>query len=134
MMPVDDLDIKLDIPKDKHVIYIKRLHVIDNEPLMLQEAFVPYHICPLLLEEDMESCSLSELLEIKYGIKMTKVKTDIDIAYLTPGEARLIELQDGSPAILLNQYFYSGDTMAMYCRCITRTDRSKLLISLERNL
>jgi GntR family transcriptional regulator len=53
MMPIDDLDVKLDIPKDRHIIYIKRLRSIDNEPVLLQETYIPYHICPLLLEEDI---------------------------------------------------------------------------------
>ncbi len=54
MMPVDDLDSILDIAPDKHIIYIKRVRLIDNEPILLQESFVPYHICPLLLEDDIE--------------------------------------------------------------------------------
>ena len=86
MMPVDDLDVKLDIPKDKHIIYIKRLRSIDNEPVLLQETYIPYHICPLLLEEDIEHQSLFELFEKKYGIKITRVKNYIEIAPLPPDE------------------------------------------------
>ena len=38
-------------------------------------------------------------------------------------KARLLSLTEGSPAILLTQYFYSGDTLIMYTRSIKRTDR-----------
>ena len=72
MMPVDDLDSRLDIPPDKHIIYIKRLRLIDNEPILLQESYIPYHICPLLLEDDIEHTSLFDLFEKKYGIRITK--------------------------------------------------------------
>jgi GntR family transcriptional regulator len=132
MMPVDSLDIKLDIPKDRHIIYIKRLRSIDNEPVLLQETYIPYHICPLLLEEDIEHQSLFELFEKKYGIKITRVKNYIEIAPLHPDEKQLIGLPEGSQAILLNQYFYSGDTLVMYTRSIKRTDRFKFLMELER--
>ena len=37
LMPLDDIDVKLDIPKDKHIIYIKRLHSVDSEPVLLQD-------------------------------------------------------------------------------------------------
>ena len=47
MKPVDDLERKLEIPHDKHIIYIKRLRSIDNDPVLLQETYIPYHICPL---------------------------------------------------------------------------------------
>ena len=132
MMPIDDLDVKLDIPKDKHIIYIKRLRSIDNEPVLLQETYIPYHICPLLLEEDIEHQSLFELFEKKYGIKITRVKNYIEIAPLHPDEKQLVGLPEGSQAILLNQYFYSGDTLVMYTRSIKRTDRFKFLMELER--
>ncbi len=49
------MDIRLDIEKDKHIIYIKRLRFIENEPALLQETYIPYHICPLLLEDDIEN-------------------------------------------------------------------------------
>src|SRR4030067_1808544 len=53
MMPTNDLDIKLNVPEDKHIIYIKRLRTVDKEPVLLQEAYIPYNICPQLLSEDV---------------------------------------------------------------------------------
>jgi GntR family transcriptional regulator len=132
MMPVDDLDMKLDIPKDKHVIYIKRLHSSDNEPILLQETYIPYHICPLLLEDDIEKDPLFDLFEKKYGIKITRVKIYVEIARLDADESRLIGLPEGSAVILLNEYFHSGETLVMYTRSIKRTDRFKFLMELER--
>ena len=132
MMPIDDLDSKLDISKDKHIIYIKRLRLNETEPVLLQECYVPYHVCPLLLEEDIESQSLFDLLEKKYGIKITKVKTYLEITFLKTDDARLIGLPEESPAILLTQYFYSGATLIMYTRSVKRTDRFKFFMELER--
>jgi len=132
MMPVDDLDSKLDIPQDKHIIYIKRVRHIDNEPILLQESYVPYHICPLLLEDDIEDTSLLDLFEKKYGIRITKIKNDIDIAYLNSEESRVLGLPDNSAALLLTQYFYSGDTAFMYTRSVKRPDKFQISIELER--
>jgi GntR family transcriptional regulator len=132
MMPVDDLDLKLEIPEDKHIIYIKRLRLIDNEPALLQETYVPYHICPLLLEEDIEQHAILDLFEKKYGIKITRVKNYMEISPLTPDEARIFVLPEGSQAIVLSQYFYSGETLVMYTHSVKRTDRFKFLIELER--
>jgi GntR family transcriptional regulator len=132
MMPIDDLDIKLDITKDKHLIYIKRLHSIKDEPVLFQETFVPYHICPLLLEEEIDGHPLFELFEKKYGIKITKAKTYMDITYLNSDEARLLGAMEGTIAILMNQYFYSNETLIMYTRSIKRTDRFPLLMEFER--
>jgi GntR family transcriptional regulator len=132
MMPIDDLDMKLRVPKDRHIIYIKRLRLIENEPVLLQETYIPYHICPLLLEEDVENQSLFDLFEKKYGIKITRVENHVEIAHITADEARFMGLSEGSPAILLSQYFFSGETLVMYTRSIKRTDKFKFLINLER--
>jgi GntR family transcriptional regulator len=134
MMPIDDLDIRLDIQKDKHVIYIKRLRSIDNRPVLLQETYIPYHICPLLLEEDIERQSIFSLFENKYGIKITKAKNYIEITFLNNEEARLVGLNEGSPAVLLNQYLYSGDTLVIYTRSIKRTDGHNFLMEFERKI
>lgn len=132
MMPTDDLDIKLDISEDKHIIYIKRLRSVENEPVLLQETYVPYHICPPLLQDDVASNSLFELLEEKHGITITRVRDYIEVIFSRAEESKLLGLPKDSPVLLLDQQFYSGDTQIMYMRSIKRPDRFRLLIEFEK--
>jgi DNA-binding GntR family transcriptional regulator len=131
-LPGDGIDVKLDIPKDKYIIYIKRLHHSKDEPVMIQESYVPCHVCPLLLEEDVEHQSILDLFENKYGIKITKVKTYTEITYLKSDEARLMRCPDGTAAVLLKEYFYSGEHTVMYVRSVKRPDSFNLCMELER--
>jgi DNA-binding GntR family transcriptional regulator len=132
MMPVDGLDEKLGVSTDKHIIYIKRLRMLDDNPFLLQETYVPYHLCPLLLEDDITHNSLFDIFENKYGIKITGTKNYINLAYLDTSESRLLNRPEGSAAVLLEQYFYSGDTMIMYTRSIKEPESLHYLIELER--
>jgi GntR family transcriptional regulator len=132
MMPVDNLDAKLGIPADKHIIYIKRLRLIENEPTILQESYVPYHICPLLLEEDAEHQSLQDIFEKQFGLKITRINNLIKNTNLNQNESRLLNTTEGSAAILLTQHFYSGDTLIMYTKSVIKTDRFPISIELER--
>jgi len=132
MMPIDELDVKLNIPPDKHVIYIKRLQLKDNEPLIIQESFIPYHICPLLLEEDIARNSLIDIIEKKYGIRITKVRNLIDIGYLNADEARIFGLPEGTASLIMMQFYYSGDTTFIYTRSVKKPGRFNFLIELER--
>jgi DNA-binding GntR family transcriptional regulator len=134
MKPTGDLRAKLAISKDIHVIYIKRLNLIDNEAVVLQETYIPHHVCPSLLEDDTEHNFLFDLFEKKYGIKITKVKNYMEITSLNSNEARLIGSPEGSSAVLLTQYFYSGETPIMYARLVNRSEKFKFLIELERKL
>lgn len=132
MMPTDDLDAKLNISVDTHVIYIKRRRSIKGEPVLLQEAYIPYHICPSLLEEDVAQDSLFDILEKKYKLTITKVKDYIEIAYLTDEEGRLLGLSGGSPALVMEQQLYSGESLIMFIRSIKRSDRFRFFIEFER--
>jgi len=134
MMPVDDLDQKLDITPDKHIIYIKRIWTVQDEPVLLQENYIPYHVCPLLLEDDIENHSLFEIFDKKYGIKITQANNYMDITRLSADEGRVLGLPEGSPAILLIQHFYSGDTMIMYARAVKMPDRFQFSVELERKV
>jgi len=132
MMPIDDLDVRLDISPDKHVIYIKRLYSIEDEAILVQETYIPYHVCPLLLEDNLEDNSLFDIVEKKYGIKITKAKNYIDITFLNLNESVLLGLSEGATALLLQQYFYSGDTLIMYTRSVKRIDRINFHMEFER--
>jgi DNA-binding GntR family transcriptional regulator len=132
MMPVDNLDLILNISSDKNIIYIKKIHSLNTEPVFMQEFYIPFHICPDLLEDDVEHCSLLELFESNYGIKITEVKNYIDLTYLKENEAALLGSSEGSVAVLLTQNCYSGDTLIMFSRSVTKPNTLNLHVVLER--
>jgi DNA-binding GntR family transcriptional regulator len=132
MMPTDDLDLKLNVPEDKHLIYLKRLMLVENEPVLLQEAYIPHHICPKLLRDDIENNSLFEIIENKYELKITKVKDYIEVVTPSADEIKLLGLSDCTGALLLEQHFYSGDTQIMYMRSVKKPERFRFLIEFER--
>ncbi|MCG2722378.1 MAG: GntR family transcriptional regulator [Thermodesulfovibrionales bacterium] len=133
MMPVDGLDLKLDITPDKHIIYIKKLWKVREESVILQEIYVPYHVCPLLLEDDIEHRSLFDLFGKKYGIRITRVRNYIDITHLTEEQSGSIGANE-LPALLLTQEFYSGDTIVAYSVSKKRPNRFQIFLELERNV
>jgi DNA-binding GntR family transcriptional regulator len=134
MTPTEDLKKKFDITAHEHIISIKRLWLLDDEPVVLQETYVPYHVSPLLLDDNVGEHFLLDLFEKKYWIKITKVRSAIDLILLNSNEARLLRLQEGSAAIILTQHFFSGETLFMYSRSIKKPDRSKFVIEFERNV
>lgn len=132
MMPTDDLDLRLGVAEDKHIIYIKRLRSVDSEPVLLQEAYIPHQTCPPLLHEDVAQNSLFELFEKKYNIPITRVKDYIEVVYAKTDESRLLELPEHSPLLLMDQHFYSGDAQILYMRSIKRPDRFRFSIEFEK--
>ncbi len=132
MMPIDDIDVKLNVPENTHLIYIRRLRTVDEEPVLLQEAYIPHHICPEILAEDVADNSLFELFENKFGIHVTLVRDNIEVTTSKPDESKILGLPEGSYVLLLDQHFYSGDTQIMYMRSIKRPDRFRFTIEFEK--
>ena len=132
MSPDEELARKLEITCDKHVMYVKKLFSVDDEPVLLKEIYVPYHICPVLLEEDLENSSLFDVFEKSHGIKITHARSYPDVAYVSENEGRLLNLPEGSPALISIQSLYSGETLIMYIRSIKIPDKVRCSLELER--
>lgn len=132
MMLTDELELKLDVPETKHIIYLKRVRLVAGEPVLLQESYLPHSVCPALLAEELEKQSILELLELRCGIRVTRVRDYIEVVSLGAAEAKILGLATGSPALLLEQYFYAGDAQVMYTRTLKRPERFRFVIELER--
>lgn len=132
IMPLDDLVKELNIPPNRHVIYVKTKWSIKSEPSILQEAFIPLNICPQLLEEDLEKNSIIDVLEKNYSIKITKVLSYFDIATLDRELSRSFQMSEGDKVIRVAQKIFSGETVVFVNKLYKRDDEEKLFISLHR--
>jgi len=132
MMPVDDLTDKLNVSGEKHIIFIKRLRSVDAKPVLVQETYVPFHICPPLLEEDLRRNSLFELLEKKYGIHITGIRNYFNMTKLNAGDSMLLDLPESSPSLVLMQHFFAGEDQIMYMRSLKRPEDFAFVILFEK--
>ena len=85
MMMTDDLELKLDVPENRHIIYLKRVRLVGEEPVLLQESYLPHAVCPALLAEELERQSILELLEQRCGVRVTRVRDYIEVVALGRG-------------------------------------------------
>ena len=132
MMPVGNIGNLLNITPDKHIIYIKRITIVEGKPIIIQEVHVPLHVCPQLLDENATVDSLFGLFK-KYKIDITRIKNYFGITYLTDEEARVFSLTEGSPTLLLNQLFFSRETPVMYIRSVKRHNSFGFAIEFKKS-
>ncbi len=132
MMPIGTIGNLLSISPDKHIIYIKRITVVDGKPVIIQEIHIPLHICPDLLHENVAVNSLFSLFK-KYKIEITRLRNYFGITYLSAEEARSFNLTEGAPTLLLNQLFFSGETPVMYIRSVKRYDSFGFAIEFKKS-
>jgi GntR family transcriptional regulator len=115
------------------VIKIKQLRFISNEPIALVTTYLPYEICPSLLEEDLTNQSLYGVLEEKYALRIAHGRRSLEAISADRQIAALLGVKVGTPLMLLNSISYLEDGRPIeYFSALHRGDRSKFVVSLIR--
>lgn len=123
----------LQIEPGDQVISIGRLRFIRDEAVVLVTTFLPYNLCPQLLDEDFETQSLYALLEKKYHLRLSHGRRTIEAVAASPYEAELLGVDERAPLIRLESVSYLEDGRPIeYFHAVHRGDRSKFEVELVR--
>lgn len=123
----------LSLKEGDPVIVIDRLRAVDGEPIVLVVTYVPYRVCPELVNEDVSRQSLYAILEKKYGLELAYGRRTLEAVAATREEAELLEIEEGDPIVLLRSISYLKDGGPIeYFKARHRGDRSRFEVELFR--
>lgn len=115
----------LDVDPVTPVIKLHRLRSIESEPIVLVTSYLPYELCPGVLNEDFTHQSLYLYLEEACGLKVARGRRRIEAVAASPDEAELLQISKGAPLIKMDSVSYLGDgTPIEYFHGLFRGDRS----------
>ena len=115
------------------VVQIDRLRFVEDEPLVLVTTYLPYQLCPQLVDADLAHRSLYEYLETVCGLTLARGRRTIEAVAADEYQAGLLRVKPGAPLILLNSVSYlEGDTPIEYYKALHRGDRSRFEVELIR--
>ena len=123
----------LGLPNGTPVVEVQRLRFVNNEPIVLVTTYLPYAICPSLVEADLRQQSLYKFIEDQCGLFITRGRRTIEAVPANEYEAQLLQVQKGSPLILLDSVSYLEDGRPVeYYHALHRGDRSRFEVELVR--
>lgn len=124
---------ELHLPADATVIKIVRLRLADATPLLLETAYVPGMLCPQLEAEDFSTRSLYNVLEQRYGIRLSYARQTIEATAANAYESELFGIPTGAPMLLVEGVTYDALNRPIeYFKAIYRGDRMRLRFDSER--
>ncbi len=124
---------KLNLAPGVSVIKIERLRSVNDEPIVLVTTYLPYEICPALLEEDLTHQSLYAVLEEKYGLEIVRGHRTLEAVAANEYEAQLLNIEENVPLVLLHSVSYLQDGRPIeYFHAVHRGDRSRFEVELVR--
>jgi GntR family transcriptional regulator len=120
----------LKIPSDAPAFLIERVAYADDVPLALNRSYIPCHICPTLLDDDLVNQSLYAILRSKYEIRMNRAVETLESALATNRESLLLGVQPGDPMLLLRITVFDGEDRPIeYVKVVFRGDRVQLSLN-----
>ena len=115
------------------VILIDRLRFVQSQPIVFVTTYIPYALCPGLLEEDLTRQSLYAVLEHKYGRIIAHGHRSLEAVQANEYEAHLLKVPIGAALLMLDSVGYMSDgTPLEYYHALHRGDRSRFEVELIR--
>ncbi len=116
------------------MVQIDRLRFVEDDPLVLVTTYLPYQLCPQLVEADLTHRSLYEFLETVCGLTLARGRRTIEAVAADDYQAGLLRIEPGAPLILLDSVSYLEDgTPIEYYKALHRADRSRFEVELIRS-
>ena len=121
----------LNIGEGDEIIYSKRLRKVDGEPIALFENY----ICTItgVSEKDDFSGSIFNLLEKKYGVRISGSEKVIEAGIARDEDAVWLGISSGDPVLIIRYTTFDADNKRIeYAEGIYRADRYKYMVRLKR--
>jgi GntR family transcriptional regulator len=123
----------LEIDPMTPVIKLVRLRYVQDEPIVLVSSYLPYDLCPTLVNADLTNQSLYTFLKQEYGLSVARGRRTIDAVLATEREAELLQIEKGAPLLRLDSVSYMQDGRPLeYFNGLWRSDRSQFEVVIDR--
>lgn len=119
---------------DKTTFHLRRLRLLDDEPIMLEDVHIPYYLCPGMEKYDFSHLSLYEIFSSVYNIPVAKANETLTPGLVTEYEAKYLGVNPNSACANIKRTAYlSSGVICEYTTSTTRADKITLRMSLKRN-
>lgn len=121
----------LDLRTGEKVFELQRLRYVRGEPILIVINYIPERFCPSLLDEDLETQSLYDILENKYGIELVWGERTIEAISASHEDSKLLGVERGAPLIFLRSITYTHNNVPVeYYEAKHRADRTRFVTRL----
>ena len=122
----------LSLDEGELVFQVKTLRYADAVPITVHDAYVPYKLFPQLLQEDLKSRHLWDVME-SYGRHVKRAVQRLEAREADEEIAALLEIDEGAPILYKERTVFLDDgTPVEFTHCYNRGDRYSLTFVLNR--
>lgn len=125
----------LQLPEENiRVTKLVRVRLANDEPILLENTYIPVYLCPDLAEYDFEKGSLYNVLDEQYHLILENAEEHYETVPMTPREAELLQCQEYTCAFSIERItFLDTGVPVEFTRAIGRGDRLHFTVKLVKN-
>ena len=110
------------------VYYCHRLRLISAEPVMLEQFVLPAARFPGFVQYDLAIRSVYEVMEVEYGVLITRARQSLEPVLASPYEAELLTVPVGAPLMLERRLTFDQHGQPVeYSKDLYRGDRFRFV-------
>ncbi len=113
----------LDLREGARVIKVRRLRLADGIPLMLETRYLNYSLCRPVLEEDLGTGSIHDILIKKLNLPLTRVKQFLEVRRIGEKNAALLGIEPGACCFYMIRTTYTHERPITWVHYLYRSDR-----------
>lgn len=123
---------RLRLGPPERVVRVRRVRLVRGEPVCVETIHLPRAVVPGLAAVDLVGMPLYALLRHRFDVRPARAVQVIEPTVADEGEAALLDVPAGSPALLFQRTTVDGVGRAIeFTRSVYRGDRYRLVSSLE---
>lgn len=119
----------LQLPETGTVVRVERLRLGDDEPLIIEQSYFVHDLFAPLLDFNLAKESIYAILYRETDIRLGDAEQTIEAALAGPSEAELLEIEPGSPLLLIKRRIKTDDgRYFQYSEDAYRSDKLRFTI------
>lgn len=95
---------KFKLNPETEFYHLQRLRLIEDQPFLLENTYLPEYLVPNLSIKDLKNDSLYKILKEKYNIHLKKADAEIEAVILSEEIAEKMKLEEGMLGIYYEQF------------------------------
>lgn len=117
----------------KDVVQVRRLRLVGDEPVLLEDTYVPLEICPIFAEADLTDKSIYSVLASKAVLQIARAVKTFELGGLSAEDAEILLGDEGERALVVHRMLASASGQPIaYTRSVTISERYRFQAVFER--
>ncbi len=104
---------RLQIAKGSQVIYVHRLRLLSGTPVMVSKAYIPYHLCPNLLDDPFDQ-SLYRILVERYDLPIIRATEKLEAMHPDRDLTQMLRLPPRIPLMYVERIAITRDDVVLH--------------------